>query len=177
MTFAVARRLSRPFRGSGPRLLSWLAAGASVALLALPARATPEYPVVLDNFFDTDCPQLTRCLICHTSARGGQATAVQPFAQTLKMYGLNRGRDGQLLQNALMRLPDLTDSDEDGTPDKEELLVCGNPSGEDLGGGPEYGCDGARLAPKHAGEDVPLGLFALLAAAAIVQRRRGPAQR
>jgi hypothetical protein len=139
------------------------------------AQATPEYPLVLDATFGTSCPNPnSRCVICHTSARGGQATAVRPFARTLRGYGLSRGRDPGLLQQALALLPDATDSDDDGTPDKEELMVCGNPSGEDLGAGPEYGCDGAHLSARlpSPNDDAPLALVALLVAGAIVRRRR-----
>src|SRR6187399_809403 len=88
----------------------------SVATLSLDASATPEYPIVLDSYLrmrdpaHTDCDQLTRCLICHTTTRGGQATAVRPFATTLRMYGLNRGRDSTALLGALAQLPATTDS-------------------------------------------------------------------
>lgn len=153
---------------------------AAVALAALAnlgstdAHATPEYPLLLDVTYDTECPQLSRCLICHTTARGGQATAVQPFAETLRRYGLNRGHDGGALQSALAALPATTDSDGDGTPDVEELMVCGNPSGEDLGSGPQYGCDGAQLVPGSV-SDVGCG-FAALLAAGLIARRRAPAR-
>jgi hypothetical protein len=141
------------------------------ALHSAPASATPEYPLVLDATFGTECPNPnSRCVICHTSARGGQATAVRPFAQSLKQYGLNRGRDATALQQALAALPATTDSDADGAPDKDELMMCGNPSGEDLGSGPEYGCDGARLAPSLP-SDAPLALLALLVAGVLVRRR------
>lgn len=114
----------------------WLMLG--LFLTAGNARATPEYPLILDATFGTQCPNPnSRCVICHTSSRGGQSTAVRPFAVTLKGYGLNRGRDGGLLQRALVALPDERDSDEDGAPDKDELMMCGNPSGADLGVGPD----------------------------------------
>jgi hypothetical protein len=123
------------------------------------------------------CPRpLSRCLICHTTARGGQRTAEQLFAITLRDYGLTRGNEGAALENALALLPEDTDSDGDGEPDKEELRGCGNPSGEELGIGPEYGCDGAHLA-RDLPSDAPLMLMALGAAAVLVRRRRGPAAR
>lgn len=148
--------------GSGVALLG--------ALLSASAGATPEYPLVLDATFGTQCPNPnSRCVICHTSSRGGQATAVRPFAETLGRYGLNRGRDATALQQALAMLPDTTDSDEDGAPDAEELMLCGNPSGGDLGSGPEYGCDGARLAPSMP-SDAPLALTALFVAGVLVRR-------
>jgi hypothetical protein len=139
---------------------------------ASPAQATPEYPFVLDAALETSCPRpLSRCLICHTTARGGQRTAVQPFADALRDYGLTRGGDGAALQSALLALPDETDSDEDGVADKDELVACGNPSGEELGIGPEYGCDGAHLA-RVARSEAPLVLVALGVAGLVMRRRR-----
>ena len=165
---------------TGSRMRPWtrrvfaLAAAAAAAVGARDAGATPEYPLVIDTTFGTECPQLTRCLICHTTARGGQSTARQPFARTLGRYGLNRGRDSSALQAALMALPDTTDSDDDGDPDLQELMVCGNPSGEDLGSGPQYGCDGAQLVPGSA-NDIGFG-FAALVAVGLIARWRGPAR-
>lgn len=135
--------------------------------------ATPEYPLVIDAALEVSCPRPnSRCLICHTTARGGQRTAEQLFALTLRDYGLTRGREGATLQNALLTLSEEIDSDGDGEPDKEELRVCGNPSGEELGIGPEYGCDGAHLA-RHVPSDAPLALLAISVASVLVRRRRG----
>jgi hypothetical protein len=96
---------------------------------------------------------------------------VQPFAESLRDYGLTRGGDGPALQGALLALPEETDSDEDGVTDKDELVACGNPSGEDLGIGPEYGCDGAHLA-RAARSEAPLVLVALGVAGLLMRRRR-----
>jgi len=143
-----------------------------------PAYATPEYPSVLDAVSMTNCGEpAARCLVCHTTARGGQGTAEQPFALELRRLGLNHGHDASLLRSVLARVSDATDSDKDGLPDKQELSDCGNPSGEDLTEGPVYGCDGAQLAPHVAsrGEHDPaLGALALGLAAALVHfgRRR-----
>src|SRR5687768_13770972 len=105
-----AADVSVPNRSRCLRLLSCLALLLVCALGGVDAHATPEYPIVLDSWLrmrdpsHTDCDQLTRCLICHTTTRGGQATAVRPFAQTLRRYGLNRGRDSTALLNALNAL-------------------------------------------------------------------------
>ena len=101
---AVFARAASPRR---VRALCWLALGSLGAVLhAGDARATPEYPLVLDATFGTSCPNPnSRCVICHTSSRGGQATAVRPFANTLRPLGLNRGRDPGALQAALAKLP------------------------------------------------------------------------
>lgn len=160
-------------RAPAARPLRWLlVASLCAAFHSMDAHATPEYPLVLDATFQTSCPNPnSRCVICHTSARGGQATAQRPFAITLRQYGLNRGRDASLLQSALAMLPETTDSDDDGLPDAEELMTCGNPSGDDLGAGPEYGCDGAHLAARVP-SDAPLAVISLLVASLIVRRRR-----
>lgn len=166
---------SRTRRSARGRLLSAALVVAAFAVTGA-AHATPEYPLVLDATYSTECPQLTRCLICHTSARGGQSTATQPFAKTLGRYGLSRGRDSSALQAALAALPVTTDSDSDGDPDVQELMLCGNPSGEDLGSGPQYGCDGAQLVPGSA-SDVGFGFVALLAAGLIARWRPSRRQR
>ncbi len=144
------------------------------------ATATPEYPLVIDSALDVSCPRPnSRCLICHTTSRGGQGTAVQPFARTLYDYGLVRGKDTQGLQTALLRLGDATvDSDEDGVFDEDELRLCGNPSGEELGIGPEYGCDGAHLA-RDVNSDLPFVLAAVTVAGLLLRTRsvRLPARR
>jgi hypothetical protein len=142
------------------RRISIAARLTSVAVAALasfswlePALATPEYPLVLDGVLSTPavpvrCPEpSSRCLICHTTSRGGEGTAEQVFALRLRDFGLNRGNDASTLRTALGQLSETEDSDDDGTPDKEELRDCGNPSGDSLGAGPEYGCDGAQLVP------------------------------
>jgi hypothetical protein len=144
------------------------------------AAATPEYPLLIDAALEVSCPRPnSRCLICHTTSRGGQGTAVQPFARTLYDYGLVRGRDSQALQTALLRLADATDdSDADGLFDEDELRLCGNPSGEELGVGPEYGCDGAHLA-RDVNGDLPFVLAAVAVAGLLLRARsdRLPARR
>lgn len=164
------------------RRRAWVAAGALAGVLcsAAPVSATPDYPLAIDLVLQLDpqCPsQNSRCLICHTTSRGGQGTAVQVFARALRRYGLNRGRDAALLQAALTALPDETDSDEDGVSDKEELMGCGNPSGPDLGVGPEYGCDGAHITPEARAERPLAALLSVLLVAGcglLVRRRSAP---
>lgn len=178
MKRSLTRASQRQGRSSGWRWLRSLLA-ASLLISAVPgaALATPEYPGVIDGALQLaePCPRpLSRCLICHTTARGGQRTAEQLFAITLRGYGFTRGNEGTALQNALAMLPEATDSDGDGESDKDELRACGNPSGEELGIGPEYGCDGAHLARELPG-DAPLMLIALGVAGVIVRRRRRPA--
>lgn len=140
------------------------AAGVASAWLTS-AHATPDYPAVIDAVLGTNCPQpLSRCLICHVTAKGGQGTAEQRFAKKLRGSPYNlEGNEPRALSSALEQLfslPVPSDSDDDGESDEDELLRCGNPSGEDFGVGPEYGCDGAHLAPR-AEPDGALGALAL----------------
>lgn len=143
-----------------------------------PVLATPEYPSVLDASLSNQattvrCPNpQSRCLICHTTARGGEGTAEQAFALQLRDLGLNRGGDAGSLRAALNQLSETEDSDGDGTPDKEELRACGNPSGDSLGGAPEYGCDGAQLVPLPARSSGPLALLAVGLATLLVRLGR-----
>lgn len=140
------------------------------------ARATPEYPLVIDATLGVSCGEPgSRCLICHTTARGGQGTAEQPFVRHMRTLGLTHGHDASALRNALNLLDENWDSDGDMEPDKQELRDCGNPSGDDLGAGPEYGCDGAQLIPTAAGRsgrNPALAALALALAALLVHGAR-----
>lgn len=169
-------RADRRHRSQVPR---WFVPFVGIALalfgMVSPARGTPEYPGVIDGLLGTSCPDpLSRCLICHTTALGGR-TATQPFVMSLREQGLERGREPEALRAAFLALPDETDSDLDGTPDKEELASCLNPSGEEFGVAPEYGCDGGTLVSTR----VPVGssgftwiLASLMALGAIHARSR-----
>ena len=130
------------------------------------AQATPEYPLVIDATLNVDCGEpRARCLICHTTARGGQGTAEQVFPRRLN---LTRGHEPTTLRRLISDLREDQDADGDTVPDKEELRNCGNPSGDELGSGPEYGCDGAELAAP-GGHDPALGVLALGLAALLVR--------
>jgi hypothetical protein len=115
------------------------------------AAASENYPGIIETHTGVDCPRpLTRCLICHDTAAGGEETANQPFAVALvESYGLPGGKAGRELAAALDAVPDDVDTDSDGTPDQEELARCGNPSGEELSEGPGYGCN-ANLAAARS---------------------------
>ena len=171
----MMRRISIAARLTSAALVALAGASWSAA-----ASATPEYPSVIDAALSDSvttvrCPRpQTRCLICHTTARGGEGTAEQVFALRLGDSGLNRGNDSNSLRSALNAISETEDSDGDGTPDKTELRACGNPSGDSLGGAPEYGCDGAQLVPVAAQPSRGLGLLALGVATLLVRlgRRR-----
>ena len=94
--------------------------------------------------------------------------------KALEPFGLVRGKAGRELAAALLELPPETDSDEDGTSDVEELARCGNPSGAELGDGPGFGCNGARLA-RRSGADrtaLPWALGSALFLAWLARRAR-----
>jgi hypothetical protein len=158
----------------------------AVALLALSARAlaSPNYPETLDRQLGVECPRpLTRCLICHVTAAGGEGTAKKPFAQLLiDDYGL-KGKAARTLAAALDALPADQDTDGDGTPDLDELTACGNPSGPDLSEGPGFGCSlrPEPLVSETQREDAGAGSsgqvgFSVLLALGLVRRRTTRAQ-
>lgn len=122
--------------------LCWAAATSTVLSLASELRASENYPGIVDRHAGVECPRpLTRCLICHDTAAGGEETANQPFAVSLvETYGLPGGESGRELARALQALPDDVDTDGDGMPDQAELSACMNPSGEELSEGPGFGC-------------------------------------
>ena len=169
--------MQRPRLPHSLRLALAVACAASAWLTS--AHATPDYPLVIDAVLGTSCPQpLSRCLICHVTSRGGQGTAEQRFAKKLRGSPYNlKGNDPNALKAALEQLfslPAASDSDDDGESDEEELMRCGNPSGADFGEGPEYGCDGAHLAPR-AEADGALGALSFCISGLLVHtaRRRG----
>lgn len=150
-------------RASALGLVLW--AGGTV-LVARTAAGSENYPAILDRQKGVECPRpLTRCLICHDTAAGGEETANRPFALALKSdYGLSGGKAGRELAMAIQTLPDDVDTDLDGTPDQEELAACMNPSGEELSEGPGFGCN-VTLGRSGAAHGLPLGLggcFAVL---------------
>lgn len=141
------------------------------------ARATPQYPGAIDAELMVPCPDpLSRCLICHTTAAGGK-TAFQPFALTLRANNFYRANDPNGLRATLrlLALPaNNPDSDDDGVSDIDELRQCRNPSGGEFDSVPEYGCDGARVAPPpdRWGVAAALLLGTMLSGALVRRARR-----
>jgi hypothetical protein len=147
-----------------------LAASLVLFAAARPALASENYPAIIDRQKGVECPRpLTRCLICHDSAAGGEGSANRPFALALKNdYGLSGGKEGRELAMAIEQLPDDVDTDGDGVPDQEELSLCMNPSGGELSEGPGFGCQLERFG---AGSPLPW-LAALMMAVAVRRRAR-----
>lgn len=178
---SCARRSRRS--SSGTRLLilgaGWTLALGALGLSSSLALASPNYPGIINDQRSTDCDTETRCLICHTSAAGGEGTAVRPFAVTLAGLGLTQGKAGRQLAMALQALPADVDSDADGITDVDELQVCMNPSGEELGPGPGFGCN-ARLAPARRDGELVARIVSgatLLALGLSIARRRAVGRR
>ena len=152
------------------RVLSATAAIPLVLAGAGRVRASENYPAIVDRRVEVECPNpLSRCLICHTTAAGGEGTANQRFAVTLRDYGLDSGKAGRELAMALQELSEISDSDGDGATDLEELAACMNPSGAELGAGPGFGCNGARMATARGERrGAPAGAAWLIALLALV---------
>jgi hypothetical protein len=136
------------------------------------ARASGNFPGELQTWADTPCTP--SCIVCHATAAGGGGTATQPFAMALKERGLSGGGDSAALTNALDALEaDAVDSNEDGTPDTEQLRAGVNPNdgaafcGDTVADTPKYGCF-----QTVRGTLSPLALLALGAVLAL--RRRAP---
>lgn len=157
-------------------LHSWFGLGLALAALA-PARtvaASENYPAIVDRQLGAECPRpLSRCRICHDTAAGGEGTANQQFALALKRdYGLSGGKAGRELALALGRIPDELDTDGDGATDKEELAICMNPSGPELGEGPGFGCAGQLALDTRRTPSPGLALSSCAIAWALVRARR-----
>lgn len=136
-----------------------------------------NYPGIIERHTGVECPRpLTRCLICHDTAAGGEETANEVFADTLRDLGLSGGKAPRELASALEDLPADQDSDGDGVSDQEEIAACNNPSGGELSEGPGYGCNGARFA-AHAPELDGWALAAAFALCLALRLRRGGAAR
>jgi hypothetical protein len=154
----------------------------SLALAALPlvllvlaatAQGSENYPGIIERRTGVECPRpLTRCLICHDTAAGGEETANKPFADTLRSLGLSGGKATRELDLALQALPADKDTDLDGTPDREELEACMNPSGGELSEGPGYGCNGARLARAEPVLERTWAIGCALGVLVLLRRRR-----
>jgi MYXO-CTERM domain-containing protein len=145
----------------------WAALCASVlatlfnCTIAQPALATATFSLVL---LQAPYESKAGCQICHIDALGGAGTAVQPFAETLKQRGLNKGSSASELSKILDELDD-ADSDDDGRADLEEILSGGDPNTAGRGKATEvleyhHGCATLPAAPATGWA---AGLLALVA--------------
>lgn len=108
------------------------------------AFATPG--LVTDLSDAAGMPCTPPCTVCHATNAGGGGTVTQPFGVALVDAGL-LANDTPSLEAAVATLEaDGTDSDEDGTPDIDELAA-----GEDPNGGPAFCADGQELVTPRYG--------------------------
>jgi MYXO-CTERM domain-containing protein len=115
------------------------------------------------------------CSLCHVRGSTGPGTAQTPFALSAKARGLKAGDDTSL-DNALsaMNREDV-DSDGDGVPDIQELLVDtdpNTPADVSLTGqaGPNSGCGGGHKSSSSSSGKAPAAAFGLLLLAALRRR-------
>lgn len=167
--------------------LACAAAVLTLAVLAAPARATPNFPPEIHNHLGLSyTPQ---CAICHANGVTGLGTVTTPFGQSMRGAGLV-ANDTTSLDNALDTLAaEHVSSVGDCVPDIEKLKegldpnvaapdagTCDagtvtRPGGAAHGELPRYGC-GAQIAPgAPAGASGAIGgCLALLAG--LLRRRR-----
>ena len=163
-----------------PRIAA-LAAAAALTLIAVPARATPNFPsAVASHLGLATSPDCTLCHVGPTQI----GTVVTPFGTSMRARGLVL-YDEKSLTTALDALAaERKDSDGDGTPDIDELRAGTDPNTAGDGTGPagtpapdepRYGC-GAHVAPsaRAPGAIVSLMLASVFTALA---RRRARRQR
>ncbi|HEU4406569.1 MAG TPA: hypothetical protein VFS43_14985 [Polyangiaceae bacterium] len=121
---------------SPPSLLAPAALAAALLFTSGSASASGGYPTTIASKYGVGAPA---CTLCHTNPSGGAGTAEQPFAVTMKKYGLTGNSATAALEQALEDNTD--DSDSDGTPDVDELQNGGDPNSGGAAVDPaKYGC-------------------------------------
>lgn len=123
-----------------------------VGLLALPAFASENYTIEIQNKYDIDYPPQS-CSLCHTGGITGAGTVNTPFGTALRMRGLVSG-NVNALNTALDTLEtDGVDSDGDGVTDIDELKNGTDPNRRDAT--PTDGGTGGTGGGGGATEEVP----------------------
>ncbi|HVJ94264.1 MAG TPA: thrombospondin type 3 repeat-containing protein [Labilithrix sp.] len=140
-----------------------------VSTLALPARATPTFPDVIEEKLGLTT-QL-RCSLCHagTPSRGTVST---PFGRAMRSRGMEAYDENSVRVAIDALTAEKKDSDGDGVSDVDELKEGTDPNataGEERVI-PEYGCASTS---RTAGTSSPTVIFLpALALAAFVRRTR-----
>jgi hypothetical protein len=147
-------------------VLSW------AALSSSPAAASPKYSDRLEERFDMTCAPT--CLLCHTNAQGGFATANTKFGVSLRKAGLSCC-DLSDFDDLIDEVEEAeTDSDDDGIPDLEELADGTDPNKKietaELACAPEAATGGCS-ASGRAGAAGALTFVIGLTFAALARRR------
>ena len=158
-----------------PRLAPF-AAAAALALIAVPAGATPNFPSAIASHLGlATSPDCTLCHVGPTQV----GTVVTPFGTSMRARGLVM-YDEKSLTTALDALAaEKKDSDGDGTPDIDELRAGTDPNTAGDGTGasgtaapaePRYGC-GAHVAPSARAPGAALSLLLAAVITALGRRR------
>lgn len=142
---------------------------ALVMLAASPARATPGFPAAIAR--ELTLPNAPPCSVCHAGGVTRRGTVTTPFGTTMRSRGLQAYDEASLVRALAALTAEKKDSDEDGTPDIEELKAGEDPNvaaGDSLPP-PEYGCTTTR-----DGASSPISALSLTIgiACAIARRRR-----
>lgn len=154
-----------------------------VALAALPAFATAEFPGAVQAHLSLAAPPPQSCGLCHTNGITGAGTVNTPIGRALRMNGLVANDTASLIAALDALEATGTDGDADGVGDVAELRAGTNPNvaeaspdggtGGGTGGGAGGGGGGEALPPPKfgCGGTVVPGL-AVAAALALLRRRR-----
>jgi hypothetical protein len=145
---------------------------AALVLLGAPrhALATPNFPGVIAR--ELKLPGPPDCTLCHSGGQTRRGTVTTPFGTSMRSRGLVAYDEASLVKALAALTAEKKDSDQDGTPDIEELKAGTDPN---AGGGPgetlpppEYGC-----AIHPAGRESPFAMiFGAIALSSLVVRRR-----
>ncbi len=146
---------------------------ASVVLL-MPAasQASPEFPETIQLYLGMECAPT--CLLCHRTLEGGLGTVDKPFGRA--MVGAFLTADAPETVGPAIETLDvtnMTDSDEDGVGDIQELIQSRDPNvaGEGVLCGPQYGC-GAHIAKRKPLDGGALGVGLAVAGWLLLRSRR-----
>jgi len=147
-----------------------------VMSLALHANAEGTFPGGIQEAASIPCTPT--CLLCHTDIPGTLANLKQPFGLTVFANGVRPGHPESLHTVVANLREKMTDSDNDGKIDVDELAAGTNPNLSDPNAelcGPEYGC-GAHIAAPPPPARAPVlwwlaGISTLMALINVRRRR------
>lgn len=165
----------------GERMLRRALVGSALLMsAALPANAREVYPGGIQKAGNMPCAP--SCLLCHTAIPGNPDNLEQLFGKAvLKAGGLRPGDPDSLVAVVASLRTKMSDVDNDGVLDVEELAAGTNPNDPDPTAdlcGPTYGC-GAHIvqAPPPDGSGVLWCVAGGVSLALVLGARRRRASR